>query len=91
MAHPPPLHSNPKCAENGWLCEIFCHDPQKRTVVLFWYPLSAVVIIGPEPPPKEIRMSADYTVQGDLAVITMNNPPINGLGLNTRQAIVAGL
>ena len=36
-------------------------------------------------------MSADYTVQGDLAVITMNNPPINGLGLNTRQAIVAGL
>jgi 3-hydroxyacyl-CoA dehydrogenase len=36
-------------------------------------------------------MSADYTVQGDLAVITMNNPPINGLGLNTRLAIVAGL
>jgi len=36
-------------------------------------------------------MSADYTVQGDLAVITMNNPPINGLGLSTRQAIVAGL
>ena len=36
-------------------------------------------------------MSADYTVQGDLAVITMNNPPVNGLGLNTRQAIVAGL
>jgi 3-hydroxyacyl-CoA dehydrogenase len=24
-------------------------------------------------------------------VITMNNPPVNGLGLNTRQAIVAGL
>ena len=36
-------------------------------------------------------MSADYTVQGDLAVITMNNPPINGLGLSTRLAIVAGL
>ena len=36
-------------------------------------------------------MSADYTVQGDLAVITMNNPPVNGLGLETRQAIVAGL
>ncbi len=36
-------------------------------------------------------MSAEYTVQGDLAVITMNNPPINGLGLSTRQAIVAGL
>jgi len=25
-------------------------------------------------------MSADYTVQGDLAVITINNPPINGMG-----------
>ena len=36
-------------------------------------------------------MSADYTVQGDLAVITINNPPINGMGLSTRQAIVAGL
>jgi len=36
-------------------------------------------------------MSADYTVQGDLAVITLNNPPINGLGLSTRLGIVAGL
>ncbi|NBX55738.1 MAG: 3-hydroxyacyl-CoA dehydrogenase [Betaproteobacteria bacterium] len=36
-------------------------------------------------------MSADYTVQGDLAVITLNHPPINGLGLSTRLAIVAGL
>ena len=36
-------------------------------------------------------MSADYTVQGDLAVITINNPPINGMGLSTRQSIVAGL
>jgi len=36
-------------------------------------------------------MSADYTVQGDLAVITLNHPPINGLGLSTRLSIVAGL
>ncbi len=36
-------------------------------------------------------MSADYTVHGDVAVITLNNPPVNGLGLATRQAIVAGL
>ncbi len=36
-------------------------------------------------------MSADYTVHGDVAVITLNNPPVNGLGLVTRQAIVAGL
>ena len=36
-------------------------------------------------------MSADYAVHGDVAVISMNNPPVNGLGLATRQAIVQGL
>lgn len=36
-------------------------------------------------------MSADYAVHGDVAVITMNNPPVNGLGFATRQAIVQGL
>ena len=36
-------------------------------------------------------MSADYKVHGDVAVITLNNPPVNGLGLSTRQAIVAGV
>ena len=36
-------------------------------------------------------MSADYAVHGDVAVISMNNPPVNGLGFATRQAIVQGL
>jgi 3-hydroxyacyl-CoA dehydrogenase len=36
-------------------------------------------------------MTADYKVQGDIAVITLNNPPINGLGLATRQGITDGL
>ena len=36
-------------------------------------------------------MSADYKVHGDVAVITLNNPPVNGLGLATRQAIADGL
>ena len=36
-------------------------------------------------------MSADYAVHGDVAVISMNNPHVNGLGLATRQAIVQGL
>ena len=36
-------------------------------------------------------MSAAYQVHGDVAVITLDNPPVNGLGLATRQAIVAGL
>jgi 3-hydroxyacyl-CoA dehydrogenase len=33
-------------------------------------------------------MSADYQVQGSVAVITLNNPPVNGLGLETRTAAV---
>jgi 3-hydroxyacyl-CoA dehydrogenase len=36
-------------------------------------------------------MTAEYQVHGDVAVIALNNPPVNGLGLSTRQAIVEGL
>jgi 3-hydroxyacyl-CoA dehydrogenase len=36
-------------------------------------------------------MTADYKVHGDVAVITLNNPPVNGLGLATRLAFAAGL
>jgi len=36
-------------------------------------------------------MTADYRVQGDIAVITLSNPPVNGLGLSTRQGIAQGL
>jgi 3-hydroxyacyl-CoA dehydrogenase len=36
-------------------------------------------------------MSADYQVQGSVAVITLNNPPVNGLGLATRAAAVEGI
>ncbi|WP_020652399.1 3-hydroxyacyl-CoA dehydrogenase NAD-binding domain-containing protein [Massilia niastensis] len=36
-------------------------------------------------------MSADYQVHGDVAVITLNNPPVNGLGLATRSAAVDGV
>ncbi len=36
-------------------------------------------------------MTAGYQVHGDVAVITLNNPPVNGLGLSTRQAIVQRL
>ncbi len=32
-------------------------------------------------------MTAEYKVHGDVAVITMNNPPVNGLGLATRQGL----
>jgi 3-hydroxyacyl-CoA dehydrogenase len=32
--------------------------------------------------------SAQYEVQGGIAVITLNNPPVNGLGLSLRRAIV---
>jgi 3-hydroxyacyl-CoA dehydrogenase len=33
-------------------------------------------------------MSAEYLVNGSIAVITLNNPPVNGLGLETRTAAV---
>ena len=36
-------------------------------------------------------MSADYAVHSDVAVITLNNPPVNGLGWSTRQAFLQGL
>ncbi|MBS0507881.1 MAG: enoyl-CoA hydratase/isomerase family protein [Proteobacteria bacterium] len=36
-------------------------------------------------------MTAHYQAHGDVAVITLDNPPVNGLGLATRRALVAGL
>ena len=36
-------------------------------------------------------MTAEYKVHGSVAVITLANPPVNGLGLSTRQGIVQGL
>ena len=36
-------------------------------------------------------MSAKYELRGDVAVITMDNPPVNGLGYDTRRGIVDGL
>jgi 3-hydroxyacyl-CoA dehydrogenase len=36
-------------------------------------------------------MSASYAVHGPVAVITLDNPPVNGLGLATRQGIAAGI
>ncbi|MDP9123944.1 MAG: 3-hydroxyacyl-CoA dehydrogenase NAD-binding domain-containing protein [Pseudomonadota bacterium] len=36
-------------------------------------------------------MSASYEVRGAIAVITLNNPPVNGLGYETRKAVAEGL
>jgi 3-hydroxyacyl-CoA dehydrogenase len=36
-------------------------------------------------------MTAEYKAHGDVAVITLNNPPVNGLGLSTRTAFVVAL
>ncbi|MBL8333522.1 MAG: enoyl-CoA hydratase/isomerase family protein [Rubrivivax sp.] len=36
-------------------------------------------------------MSASYEVRGDVAVITLNNPPVNGLGYATRVGIAEGV
>ena len=36
-------------------------------------------------------MSATYEIHGNIAVITMDNPPVNGLGHTTRLGITAGV
>ena len=36
-------------------------------------------------------MTAQYQVHGDVAIITLNNPPVNGLGLSTRLGITDGM
>ena len=36
-------------------------------------------------------MTAEYQVHGTVAVITLNNPPVNGMGLVTRTAAVKGI
>ncbi len=36
-------------------------------------------------------MSANYEVRGVVAVITLDNPPVNGLGFDTRVGIAGGL
>jgi 3-hydroxyacyl-CoA dehydrogenase len=40
---------------------------------------------------EDLSMSANYELRGDVAVITMDNPPVNGLGYDTRRGIVDGL
>ncbi|MCW7540643.1 3-hydroxyacyl-CoA dehydrogenase NAD-binding domain-containing protein [Aquabacterium sp. A7-Y] len=36
-------------------------------------------------------MSASYELHGSVAVITLNNPPVNGLGYETRKGITDGI
>lgn len=36
-------------------------------------------------------MTAIYQAHGDVAVITLDNPPVNGLGYDTRRALTDGL
>ncbi|WKB53269.1 3-hydroxyacyl-CoA dehydrogenase NAD-binding domain-containing protein [Eleftheria terrae] len=36
-------------------------------------------------------MSASYERHGDVAVITLNNPPVNGLGYDTRKGLTDGI
>ena len=36
-------------------------------------------------------MTTRYAVDDGVAVLTLDNPPVNGLGYDTRRALVAGL
>jgi 3-hydroxyacyl-CoA dehydrogenase len=40
---------------------------------------------------EEDEMAVDYTTRDGIAVITLNNPPVNGLGFSTRLGIVEGI
>jgi 3-hydroxyacyl-CoA dehydrogenase len=40
---------------------------------------------------KGSRMGVNYTVHGEIAVIKLNNPPVNGLGFMSRLGITQGL
>jgi len=42
-------------------------------------------------PFEENSMTAEYKVSGNVALITLNNPTVNGLGLSTRIGITQGL
>jgi 3-hydroxyacyl-CoA dehydrogenase len=37
------------------------------------------------------EMAVDYAVRDGIAVITLNNPPVNGLGHSTRSGIIEGI
>src|SRR6478752_8176371 len=37
------------------------------------------------------EMAVDYTIRDGIAVITLDNPPVNGLGHSTRLGIVEGV
>jgi 3-hydroxyacyl-CoA dehydrogenase len=41
--------------------------------------------------PKGSTMSASYAVQGSVAVITLDNPPVNGLGFDIRRGVADAL
>ena len=36
-------------------------------------------------------MSVEYTQHGNVALLTLNNPPVNGLGHSSRAGVVAGV
>ena len=36
-------------------------------------------------------MTAQYQTQGSIAIITLANPPINSMGLSTREGVLAGI
>jgi len=48
-------------------------------------------LIRRHPQGKGAPISARYEVHGTTAVITLDNPPVNGLGLATRTAIANGV
>ena len=57
---------------------------QCRTIGFFTGPFTRI-------PMSTIPSSTAYAVHGPVAVVTLNNPPVNGLGHALRSGIVAAL
>src|SRR5688500_7006505 len=63
------------------------HSPLHRNIILLQSKTNDRSFIFS----KDNSMTAEYKVHGDVAVITMNNPPVNGLGYSTRVGLTDGL
>jgi 3-hydroxyacyl-CoA dehydrogenase len=82
---------------------LFLHANNNTVVLLLRYSkLTAVNLTSSswfKPQPLRYRhyfykgkdMTAEYQVNGCVAIITLNNPPVNGMDLATRSALVKGV
>src|SRR3982750_4321789 len=89
-ARRPICEATPIFARSGWRCsDPFVADetPRRHDSFLESTDRSISSHLSPGGP----RMSPTYELRGPVAVITLDNPPVNGLGYDTRKGITDGL